>query len=63
MGSLIVNVVPYFTVTVPTPVCTVQLKGNLTYVDRAHAIYWLKACSFINLYWCVRKGKPAKINY
>ena len=42
---------------------TVQLKGNLTYTDRAHATYWLKACRFINLYWCVREGKPAKINF
>ena len=54
------NVVPYFTV---TPVCAVQLKGNLTHADRAHAIYWLKARSFINPYWRVRKGKPAKNNF
>ena len=63
MGSLIVNVVPYFTVTVPTPVCMVQLKGNLTHTDRAHTIYWLKTHSFVNPYWCVQKGKPAKINF
>ena len=24
----------------------VQLKGNLTYADRAHATYWLKAHGF-----------------
>ena len=29
---------------------TVQLKGNLTHADRVHAIYWLKACSFVNPY-------------
>ena len=28
----------------------VQLKGNLTHMDRAHAIYWLKTCSFIISY-------------
>ena len=63
MGSLIMNVVPYFTVTIPTLVCTVQLKGNLTHADGAHAIYWLKTRSFINLYWHVWKGKPAKTNF
>ena len=42
---------------------TVQLKGNLTHVDRAHAIYWLKAYGFINSYWHVWEGKPAKINF
>ena len=41
----------------------VQLKGNLTYTDRVYAMYWLKACGFINLYYAVREGKPAKINY
>ena len=41
---------------------TVQLKGNLTHADRAHSTYWLKACGFINLYWLVWEGKPAKIN-
>ena len=40
-----------------------QLKGNLTHVDRAHTAYWLKACSFINLYLHVREGKPANINF
>ena len=41
----------------------VQLKGNLTHADRAHATYWLKARGFINPYWCVLEGKPAKINF
>ena len=41
----------------------VQLKGNLTHADRAHATYWLKAHSFINMYWRVREGKLAKINF
>ena len=40
----------------------VQLKGNLTHMDKAHATYWLKARSFINLYWHVWERKPAKIN-
>ena len=40
---------------------TVQLKGNLTHTGTAHATYWLKAHGFINLYWCVREEKPAKI--
>ena len=43
--------------------CTVQLKGNLIHTDRAHVIYWLKACGFVNPYWHVREGKPAKINF
>ena len=41
----------------------VQLKGNLTYMDRAHASYWLKAHGFIKLYWHVQEGKPAEINF
>ena len=41
----------------------VQLKGNLTHTDRAHVTYWLKARGFVNLYWHVWEGKPAKINY
>ena len=41
---------------------TVQLKGNLTHMDRALATYWLKAHGFTNLYWHVREGKPGKIN-
>ena len=41
----------------------VQLKGNLTHADRAHATYWLKACGFINLYWYVREEKHTKINF
>ena len=44
-------------------VAMVQLKGNLTHVDRAHATCWLKAHSFINWYWHVQEGKPAKINF
>ena len=41
---------------------TVQLKGNLTRVDRAHATYWPKAHSYVNrLYWHVREVKPANI--
>ena len=44
-------------------VVTVQLKGNLTHVDRAHATYWLKASGFINLYWHVWERKPAKFNF
>ena len=34
----------------------IQLKGNLTHVDRAHATYWLKAHGFINPYWHVWEG-------
>ena len=41
----------------------VQLKGNLTHVDIAHAIYWLKVHGFINPYWHVWEGKPVKINF
>ena len=41
----------------------VQLKGNLTYVDRAHATYWLNAHGLINPYWHVRERKPAKIKF
>ena len=41
----------------------VQLKGNLTHEDRAHAIYWLKTHGFINPYWCVWEEKPAKITF
>ena len=41
----------------------VQLKDNLTHADRAYITYWLKASSFINLYWHAREGKPAKINF
>ena len=43
-------------------VAMVQLKGNLIHMDRAHTTYWLKVCGFINSYWRVREGKPAKIN-
>ena len=39
----------------------VQLKGNFTHADRAHATYWLKAHGYINPYWHVQKGKPANI--
>ena len=42
---------------------TVQLKGYLTHVDRAHTTYWLKAFIFINQYWRVQEGKPVKINF
>ena len=31
-----------------------QFKGNLTHADKAHATYWLKACGYINPYWCVQ---------
>ena len=40
-----------------------QLQGNLKHVDRAHTTYWLKAHGFINPYWHVQEGKPAKINF
>ena len=46
-----------------TYVHTVQLKGNLTHADKAHATYWPKACGFINPHWCVQERKPAKINF
>ena len=39
----------------------VELKGNLTYMDRAHATYWLKECGFIQPYWHGQERKPAKI--
>ena len=39
----------------------VQLKGNLTYVDRAHATYWPKAHGYINPYWCVQEVKLPNI--
>ena len=42
---------------------TVQLKGNLTHADGAHATYWLKVHGFINPYWQVWEGKPTKINF
>ena len=32
-------------------------------MDRLHATYWMKACSFINPYWHVWEGKLAKINF
>ena len=32
-------------------------------MDRAHATYWLKAHDFINPYWHMREGKPAKITF
>ena len=41
----------------------VQLKGNSTNVDRAHTTYWLKAHGFINPYWYLQEGKPAKLNF
>ena len=41
----------------------VELKGNLTHTDRIHATYWMKAHSFINPYWHVWEGKPAKIDF
>ena len=42
---------------------TVQLKGNLTHTDKAQTTYWQKARSFINPYWRVQEGKPAKVNF
>ena len=30
---------------------------------RTQTTYWLKTCSFINLYWHVQEGKPAKIDF
>ena len=39
----------------------VQLKGNLTHADRAHASYWLKAHGFINPYWQVQEGNMPKL--
>ena len=41
----------------------VQLKGNSTHADRAHAISWLKASSIINPNWHVQEGKPANNNF
>ena len=41
----------------------VQLKGNSTHMDRAHAISWLKASSIINPNWHVQEGKPANNNF
>ena len=41
----------------------VQLKGILTPADIAHTTYWLKAHSFINLYWYIQEGKHTKINF
>ena len=43
------------------PTITVQLKGKSIHADRAHTAYWLKATGFINLYWHVCEGIPAKI--
>ena len=40
-----------------------QLKDNLTHTNRAHATYWLKVHSFINLYWYVREENLVKINF
>ena len=54
-----ISILPLFYVTT----YTVQLKENLTNVGRAHTIYWLKTRDFINQYWCVQEGKPAKINF
>ena len=39
----------------------VQLKGNLTHTDRAHATYWPKAHGYIDLYWRVLEVKPPNI--
>ena len=38
---------------------TVQLKGNLTQVDRAHTTYWLKARGFIGM--CRKENLPKLI--
>ena len=46
-----------------TYIHTVQLKSNLTHMDRTHATYCLKAHGFINLYWHVQEGKSAKIDF
>ena len=51
----------YFILANLMQLATVQLKGKLTYADRAHATYWLKVRSYINLYWRVRLEKPANI--